>query len=69
MSHPVRKARHLPNALLEFVSSQKLPLHQIIAAAHPEIQTKRLAAKSRRTRQALERRINDQLSKPVSNKH
>ena len=69
MSHPVRKARIIPNAVQEFVSSQKLQLHQIVAAAHPEIETKRLAAKSRRTRQALERRINDHLSNPVLNKH
>jgi hypothetical protein len=69
MSHPVRKAGNIPDAVQEFVSSQKLQLHQIVAATHPEIQTKRLAAKSRRIRQALERRINDQLSKPVSNKH
>ena len=58
-----RQEGDIPNGEQEFVSSQRLQLHQIVAAAHPETHTKQLAAKSRPSRQALERQVNDLLSK------
>ena len=70
MAHPDRRQQDdIPNAVQEFVSSQKLQLHQIVAATHPETRTTQLADQSRTSRQALERKVNDLLSKPIAKKH
>ncbi len=49
----------------ERTSSWAIQLHQIDAAAHPEIATQTLAMKRKLSRrQAVERRINEALSSP-----
>ena len=50
------------NPVQEFIPVLGLPWHQIAAAAHPENRTKRLAGRRKPSRQALERKANDQLS-------
>ncbi len=55
------------NAVQEPVPVRTIQQHQISAATHPEKHTKTLADRRMLTRQALERRINDQLSEESTN--
>ena len=50
------------SAVQELIPVQAIQPHQIAAATHPEKHTKTLARRSMLTRQALERRVNEQLS-------
>lgn len=55
------------SAVQELIPVQAIQPHQIAAATNPEKHTKTLARRSMLTRQALERRINDQLSEQLAN--
>ena len=69
MFHPKhRLTGDFVSALRDLIPFPGLSAHQVAAAAHPETHTKRLAAKRRPSRQALERKANVQLSEPDSNK-
>jgi hypothetical protein len=62
MFHPNRRlSGDSINTVQDFIPILGLPSHQIAAAAHPENRTKRLAGRRKPSRQALERRANDQL--------
>ena len=65
MFHPShRRTGDFINAVKELIPVQRLQPHQVAAAAHPETCTKQLAAKPKPSRQALERKVNEQLSEP-----
>jgi hypothetical protein len=66
MTHISRRLRGDSLSIRQEVISAAIQPHQIAAAAHPEMHTKTLADRRMRARQALERKINDQLSKQAT---
>ena len=69
MTHINRRLRgDFISVVQQPISVRAIQQHQIVAASHPEKHTKTLAGRRMLTRQALERKINDQLSEQPTNR-